>query len=109
MAFQSESSIISSISASRLSIGEAVRFESEAAQLGRWYDVYAFRVGNPQLRHVGVLFKDVTEQKALAERLRRAAALDAFRVQLNDALTRLSDPIAIRNAAVRVLSSISEA
>jgi PAS domain S-box-containing protein len=43
--------------------GEPMRFENFAAQLNRWYDVYAFRVGQPQERKVAVLFNDITERK----------------------------------------------
>ncbi len=43
--------------------GEAIRFENSANQLDRWYEAYAFRVGEPQFRQVGVLFKDITERK----------------------------------------------
>jgi PAS domain S-box-containing protein len=50
--------------------GEPVRFENEAAQLGRWYDVYAFRVGDPRLGRVGILFKDITGRRRAEGRLR---------------------------------------
>ncbi|MGZ4855068.1 MAG: PAS domain-containing sensor histidine kinase [Candidatus Angelobacter sp.] len=43
--------------------GEPMRFENVAAQLNRWYDVYAFRLGQPQERKVAVLFNDITERK----------------------------------------------
>jgi PAS domain S-box-containing protein len=43
--------------------GEPMRFENEAKQLGRWYDVYAFRVEDPTRMHVGILFNDITERK----------------------------------------------
>jgi PAS domain S-box-containing protein len=43
--------------------GEPMRFENEAKQLGRWYDVYAFRVEDPKRRRVGILFNDITERK----------------------------------------------
>src|SRR5262245_17077763 len=43
--------------------GESMRFENEAKQLGRWYDVYAFRVDDPRRRRVGILFNDITERK----------------------------------------------
>ncbi len=43
--------------------GEPMRFENEAKQLGRWYDVYAFRVDDPHRRRVGILFNDITERK----------------------------------------------
>jgi PAS domain S-box-containing protein len=50
--------------------GEAMRFENEAKQLKRWYDVYAFRVEDPKCRRVGILFNDITERKQTEERLR---------------------------------------
>jgi signal transduction histidine kinase len=55
------------------STGAAVRFEHEAAALGRWYDVYAFRVGAPALHHVAIFFSDITARK------RAELALDAAR------------------------------
>jgi PAS domain S-box-containing protein len=43
--------------------GEPMRFENEAKQLGRWYDVYAFRIEDPKRRLVGILFNDITARK----------------------------------------------
>jgi PAS domain S-box-containing protein len=43
--------------------GEPMRFENEAKELERWYDVYAFRVEDPKRRRVGILFNDITERK----------------------------------------------
>ena len=43
--------------------GEPKRFENAAQQLGRFYDVYAFRIGEPQARQVAILFNDITERK----------------------------------------------
>jgi PAS domain S-box-containing protein len=54
--------------------GEPVRFENQAAQLHRWYDAYAFRVGDPGDRKVAILFKDITERKRAEEELRRSEA-----------------------------------
>lgn len=51
--------------------GEALRFEHFARQLdGRWYDVHAFPVGEPQEQRVGILFNDKTDRKA-AEEIKR--------------------------------------
>jgi PAS domain S-box-containing protein len=53
--------------------GEPVRFENRAVALQRWFDVYAFRIGQPQQRQVAVLFKDISDayrqatQRQLAE------------------------------------------
>lgn len=50
--------------------GEPARFEHQAAQLGRWYDVYALRVGEPKERQVAILFKDITERKRTEEAIK---------------------------------------
>lgn len=36
--------------------GKPARFENRASALGRWYDVYAFRVGLPNHRRVAIFF-----------------------------------------------------
>jgi PAS domain S-box-containing protein len=45
--------------------GEPSRFADQAEGLGRFYDVYAFRIGAPENRHVAVLFNDITERKRM--------------------------------------------
>jgi PAS domain S-box-containing protein len=59
--------------------GEAIRFERPAEALGRWYDVYAFRLSEAGPNRVAVLFSDITERRR-ADDARRSteAALDAF-------------------------------
>ncbi|KQQ88662.1 diguanylate cyclase [Massilia sp. Leaf139] len=54
--------------------GEAVRFENEAAAMGRWFDVYATRIGGADSRKVALLFTDITARKRNEEQLRRLAA-----------------------------------
>jgi PAS domain S-box-containing protein len=66
--------------------GEPARFQNRAEQLHRWYDVYAFRIGDPAQRQVAILFNDISERKrteaALAERSEQLEAanreLEAF-------------------------------
>jgi len=53
--------------------GEAVRLTEKSLTLGRWYDVYATRIGTQGDYRVAVLFKDITEQKQADENLRRLA------------------------------------
>jgi signal transduction histidine kinase len=43
--------------------GVPVRLERFSAAMGRWFDVYAFRLGSTQSRQVAVLFNDTTERK----------------------------------------------
>jgi signal transduction histidine kinase/CheY-like chemotaxis protein len=61
--------------------GESVRFQAWAEALGRWYDCYAYRVGEPGQDLVAVLFNDITARKALEaaidERTRELHAADA--------------------------------
>lgn len=84
--------------------GEAVRFEMRAMGLdGRWYDVHAFRVGEPAQRRVAILFSDITARKLTEETLRRSEAQKAMFVQLGDALRGLSDPERIQATATRIL------
>ncbi|GGH26099.1 PAS domain-containing protein [Sphingobacterium alkalisoli] len=45
-------------------------FEEEAAALGRWYDVYAYRMEPPNKNHVAILFNDITERKNIEKTIR---------------------------------------
>jgi PAS domain S-box-containing protein len=45
--------------------GKPKRFVDHAVSMGRWFDVYAFRIGEPQDRQVAVLFNDVTARKQM--------------------------------------------
>jgi PAS domain S-box-containing protein len=50
--------------------GEAVRFERGSEAMGRWFDVQALRVGDPEARRVAILFNDVSERRRAEERMR---------------------------------------
>ncbi len=54
--------------------GEAVRFENHAPAMGRWFEVYASRVGRPELRQVALVFKNITERKAAEAKLQESEA-----------------------------------
>jgi PAS domain S-box-containing protein len=43
--------------------GEATRFVEESRAMGRWFEVYAFRLGDNESRRVAVLFTDITRRK----------------------------------------------
>ncbi|HYX67423.1 MAG TPA: PAS domain S-box protein, partial [Burkholderiales bacterium] len=78
--------------------GEPVRFVQEAKPLmGGWYEVFAFRVGGPGSKRVGVLFNDISERVRAERALREAARRkDEFVATLAH---ELRNPLApIRNA-----------
>ncbi len=84
--------------------GEPVRFVNEAKNLGgRWFDVYAFRLGPAGSQRVAVLFRDITEQRRDEEAIRQSEAKLRFLAGL-DARTRpLSDHDAITAITARML------
>jgi PAS domain S-box-containing protein len=67
------------------STGEPVRFESGSDVMGRWFEVAAFRVQEPEERRVALLFTDVTERRRAfqeRERLLEAALRSQERYEL---------------------------
>ena len=58
--------------------GKPVRYSNEMKDLGRWFDVYAFRLGGTDSRKVAVLFSDITARKKADAALH--ASEERFRV-----------------------------
>lgn len=52
--------------------GEPVRFENGSEPMNRWFDLYAFPIGEPEKRQVAVLFKDISERKQAQEALKES-------------------------------------
>ncbi len=76
--------------------GEPARFINQAKELdGRWFDVYAFRLGGCDSRKVAVLFTDITKQKQAEDALRQSEK-------------RLQKVIAIETVGVIFLTSEGE-
>ena len=49
--------------------GNPMRISDRAEMLGRWFDVHAFRIGDPRQALVAVRFNDITESRQTQERL----------------------------------------
>nr|WP_218943014.1 ATP-binding protein [Sphingomonas sp. R-74633] len=55
------------------STGQSTRFEEHAEALGDiWYDVYAFKAGDPSANQVAVLFNDVSQRRRIEQALRES-------------------------------------
>ncbi len=83
--------------------GDPMRCEDYSQSMGRWFDINAFRIGEPHERKVAVLFRDITHRKQTEAQLYDAAQIDSFRVALSDAVRVLNDPIAVQATACRLL------
>lgn len=83
--------------------GEPLRFEEHSEALGRWFSLYAFRIGKPHEARVAVLFTDITQQKFSQEMLRTMEQRKAFLLEMSDRIRQLTDPIAIQYEAARLL------
>ncbi len=84
--------------------GLPIRLESEVKSIGRWFDVYAFRLGQPESRKVALLFSNVTKRRRVQEALFRAHEELDRRVskrteQLLDANAQLLNEINERKSA----------
>jgi PAS domain S-box-containing protein len=54
--------------------GKATRFVQESEAMERWFDVYAFRIGEPAERKVALLFNNITGHKQIENALRESEA-----------------------------------
>ncbi|MBW4450859.1 MAG: GAF domain-containing protein, partial [Spirirestis rafaelensis WJT71-NPBG6] len=71
---------------------QSTRFENRAEHLDRWFDIYAFPVGEPENRQVAIVFNDITDRKQAEEnriRLIREQAAHEEERQKAEALAEL--------------------
>ncbi len=50
--------------------GKPTRFVNQAKELNRWYDVYAFKIGDSESREVAIIFNDITKFKETENKLK---------------------------------------
>ena len=90
--------------------GEPIRFEAPAEELKGWYDVYAFRIGEPDERKVAVLFTDVSAAKtAERERERLLRALEVERARLAYVFQRAPAFLAVVRGPDHVFDLVNDA
>jgi PAS domain S-box-containing protein len=73
------------------STGESARFSEGSDTMGRWFDVYAFKVEPNEGNRVALLFSDVSETRKAELHLKESEnRLRAFLTATNDAIYRMS-------------------
>jgi PAS domain S-box-containing protein len=82
--------------------GEPIRFANEYTGLNRWFEVYAFRVGQPGANRVAVLFTDITARKRTERDLAEAHEF------LHSSIDALSSQIAVLDES-GVILAVNEA
>ena len=83
--------------------GRSTRFTHHAKDLrgGTWYDVHAFRIGDPDEHVVAVVFHDVTERQRSEEEIRSLnARLESLVAQRTEQLTRANQELDAFNYSV---------
>lgn len=65
--------------------GEPARFEHKTEPLNKWFDVFAFRIGNPTDRKIAIIFHDISERK------RAEAAINELNAQNREILESIAD------------------
>lgn len=82
--------------------GKPIRFADEYKSLRSWFDVYAFRVGEPERRRVAVIFNNITKRKqAEAELLQSRAELAAANAELASRAKELDETVEKRTTELR--------
>ncbi len=88
--------------------GEPIRFQNPADALGFFYDVYAFRIGEPEQRRVAILFNDIGPRKQAEDALHKSKERQTFLLKLSDALRPITDALEIQRTAMRIVGEYLE-
>ncbi len=83
--------------------GSGDRFEMRAATMGRWFEVYASRIGGTDSRRVALVFRDISERKRTERALSANVERQDFLLRLSDALAQSGDAQTLNRAAMGLL------
>jgi PAS domain S-box-containing protein len=90
--------------------GESIRFQNGSEPMGRWFDVFAFRIGAAEDRKVAMLFKDVSAAHAAQrERDRLLAALEVERARLKEVFRQAPSFIVAFRGPDQIYEFVNEA
>jgi PAS domain S-box-containing protein len=82
--------------------GESVHFFNESRALKRHFEASAYRVGEPELRQVAVVFSDVTERKRAEDHIQQLSRIYAVLSDINQAIVRSKDSPAMLKVACQI-------
>ena len=85
--------------------GEPTRFINEAKALNRWYDVHAYRVGEPEQRRVAIVFDDISDIKRAEEQLKKLNQTLKALSNSNQAILHATDEPAFLKEVCRVITT----
>jgi PAS domain S-box-containing protein len=83
--------------------GQPGHQENYAESWDQWFQVDAFRIGEPHQHRVAVLFRDITHRKRTEIEISEREAKQTFLLKLSDTLRPLADPVKVQDEAARVL------
>jgi PAS domain S-box-containing protein len=84
--------------------GEPARFINEARALNRWYDVHAYRVGEPEMRRVAIVFDDFSDYKRAEEQLQKLNRTLEARSNSDQAILHATEEPAFLREVCRIIT-----
>jgi PAS domain S-box-containing protein len=82
--------------------GKPAHFTDEAKALDRHFEVSAYRIGEPEMRLVAIVFHDISERVRTGEHIRRLNRVYSVLSEINQAIVREKSAQAMMEAACRI-------
>lgn len=79
--------------------GETIRFEEGSEAMGRWFDVYAYRLGGEESRKVGLVFTDITTRK------QQGTELNTLKDQLTNIVDHAGSGLVLYNSRGEIIQA----